>query len=61
LTQFDKAKSMIRNLPPKWTAGFGPTIRQFVQPAAAPAGQYQGNRLARQLECLLCQPFSYPL
>jgi hypothetical protein len=39
---------------------FGAAIRQFVQPAATPAGKYQGNRLARQLESFSIHHFATP-
>lgn len=44
LMQLDSGKSMMRNLPPKGTAGLAMT-GEFAEATAAPAGEDQGQRI----------------
>ena len=48
LTQFDSAKSMMRNLPPKNTAGLARRSVSCLQPAAAASGEDERERLLRE-------------
>ena len=48
LMQLDSGKSMIRNLPPKGTAGLARQSVRRAQPRSPAAGQYQRQGLARQ-------------
>ena len=41
--QLDSAKSMMRNLPPKYTAGLARRSVRCLQARAAPAGEHQAD------------------
>ncbi len=47
--QLDKAKSMMRNLPPKYTAGLARFSVSCFRREPRPAGQHQGHGLSHQL------------
>src|ERR1017187_5971211 len=45
LTQLDRAKSIMRNLPPKGSAGWARHLGELGQPRAAAAGENDGERV----------------
>ena len=60
-TQLDIAKSMMRNLPPKYTGGLCPTIGQLLQAAATATRKNQRNRPCRATEKIASLTFLHPL